>query len=427
MTLCAYPQGGGGGLRERDGGATSRARRGTLWSSDEMGTLTMTAPLTTPRTFTLHVPDELLADLKTRLERVRWPDQPPHGEPWQFGTDLAYLKELVEYWKSDFDWRAQEAKLNAFPQYTAAAGGIDVHFIKVDGSGPNPMPLLLSHGWPGSVLEFHKLLPMLTDPASFGGDPQDSFTVVAPSLPGYTLSFKPNQPRFGVADIAKVFTQLMRDVLGYQRFAAQGGDWGSFISAYLAYSQPQHLIGIHINLLPLRREPPSAVPDDAELQAYAKELESWLREETGYSTIQGTRPQTLAYALTDSPVGLAAWIVEKFRTWSDNHGNLENSFSKDELLTNIMLYWVTGAIGSSFWPYYSRLHDGWPLPAERKVEVPTAYQAFPRDILHPPRVLAERAFNVQRWTMAPRGGHFAALEEPELLAEDVRAFFRPLR
>ncbi|HET6317771.1 MAG TPA: alpha/beta hydrolase, partial [Chloroflexota bacterium] len=268
---------------------------------------------------------------------------------------------------------------------------------------------------------------MLSDPASFGGDPQDAFTVVAPSLPGYTLSFKPNQPRFGVPDIATAFSELMRDVLGYQRFAAQGGDWGSFISAYLAYSQPQRLIGIHINLLPLRREPPSAVPDDPELQAYTKELEYWLREETGYSTIQGTKPQTLAYALTDSPVGLAAWIIEKFRTWSDNHGNLEDSFSKDELLTNIMLYWVSGAIGSSFWPYFSRLHDGWPLPADRKVEVPTAYQAFPRDILHPPRALAERAFNVQRWTVAPRGGHFAALEEPELLADDVREFFRPLR
>ncbi len=381
-----------------------------------------------PKPFTLDVPDATLTDLKQRLERVRWPDQPPHGSAWQFGTDLTYLQQLVGYWKDSFDWRQQEAKLNAFPQFKAEAGGIDVHFIHIQGNGPNPMPLLLSHGWPGSVWEFNKLLPMLTDPARFGGDPNDAFTVVAPSLPGYTLSFKPNQPRFGVPDIAKTFTQLMGDVLGYDRFAAQGGDWGSFISAYLAYSVPERMVGIHINLLPLRREPPNPQEQSTpEMEAFRKELDHWMREETGYSTIQGTKPQTLAYGLTDSPVGLAAWIIEKFQTWSDCHGDLESSVSKDDLLTNIMLYWVTGAIGSSFWPYYSRLHDGWPLPADHRVEVPTAYLAFPKDILHPPRVLAERAFNIQRWTVAPKGGHFAALEEPELLVQDVREFFRSLR
>jgi microsomal epoxide hydrolase len=269
---------------------------------------------------------------------------------------------------------------------------------------------------------------MLTDPGRFGGNPADAFTVVAPSLPGYTLSFKPGQRRFGVPDIGSAFIDLMRDVLGYQRFAAQGGDWGSFISAFLGFTWPRHVVGIHINLIPLRREPltPQAI-EDPELAAYRTELDHWLREETGYSSIQATKPQTLAYALTDSPVGLAAWIVEKFRTWSDCDGDLSRSFSMDELLTNITLYWTTGAIGSSFWPYYSRLHDGWPLPADRRVEVPTAYQAFPKDILHPPRLLAERALNIQHWTVAPRGGHFAALEVPELLAEDVRQFFRTLR
>jgi microsomal epoxide hydrolase len=287
------------------------------------------------------------------------------------------------------------------------------------------MPLLLSHGWPGSIWEFNQLIPLLTDPAKFGGDPADAFTVVAPSLPGYTLSFRPNQPRFGLPDIARAFTELMVNVLGYERFGAQGGDWGSFISAYLAYSAPEHMLGIHINLLPLRREPPAA--DVAQDDAYRQELDHWLREETGYSGIQGTKPQTLAYALTDSPVGLAAWILEKFRTWSDCDGDVERSFSKDDLLTNIMLYWVTGAIGSSFWPYYARAHDGWPLPAEQRIEVPTAYQSFPKDILHPPRAMAERAFNIQRWTESPRGGHFAALEEPQRLADDVRAFFRGLR
>ena len=380
--------------------------------------------------FMLYVADTLLVDLRQRLERVRWPDEPPHGSAWQFGTDLHYLKQLVAYWRDGFDWRAQEARLNAFPQYTAPVAGIDLHFLHIPGQGPRPFPLLLSHGWPGSVWEFHKIIPMLTDPAHYGGDAADAFTVVAPSLPGYTLSFRPGQPRFGVPDIARAFAELMRDVLGYQRFAAQGGDWGAFISAYLGFTEPEHVVGIHINLIPLRREPPSAQAgsDDPEMVAYRAELDHWLREETGYSTIQATKPQTLAYALTDSPVGLAAWIVEKFRTWSDCDGDLERSFSKDDLLTNIMLYWVTGAIGSSFWPYYSRLHDGWPLPAaDRRVEVPTAYQSFPKDILHPPRSLAERAFNIQRWSVSPRGGHFAALEEPERLAEDVRAFFRPLR
>ena len=382
------------------------------------------------RPFELHVADDVLNDLKARLARVRWPDEPPGAAPWQYGADLRYLRELVTYWRDGFDWRAQEAKLNALPQYVASVADIDLHFVHVPGKGPNPLPLLLSHGWPGSIWEFHKLIPMLTDPARFGGDASDAFTVVAPSLPGYTLSFRPGQPRFGQPAIADAFATLMTDVLGYQRFGAQGGDWGAFISAYLGYAHAAHVIGIHINLVPLRREPPGreTVEDDsAEMRAYRAELDHWLREETGYSAIQGTKPQTLAYALTDSPVGLAAWIVEKFHTWSDHTGDIEQRFSKDDLLTNIMLYWTTGAIGSSFWPYYWRQHERWPLPGERRVEVPTAYQSFPRDILHPPRALAERGFNIQRWTVASAGGHFAALEEPAALAADVRAFFRDLR
>ncbi|MBV9326176.1 MAG: epoxide hydrolase [Chloroflexi bacterium] len=382
-----------------------------------------------PRPFTLHVADDVLDDLHQRLDRARFPDLPPHGEPWEYGTDVNYLRDLVAYWRDGFNWRQQEAALNAVPQYTASVAGIDVHFLHVPGVGPNPMPLLLSHGWPGSIWEFHKVIPRLTDPGRFGGDPADAFTVVAPSLPGYTLSFKPGQPRFGIAEIGAAFLELMRDVLGYNRFLAQGGDWGAFVSTIIALTEPTSTLGIHINLVPLRREPMNpADAQTAEVQAFADELNFWLREETGYSGIQGTKPQTLAFGLTDSPVGLAAWIVEKFRTWSDNRGNIENSFSKDELLTNITLYWVTGAIASSFWPYYVRQHAGWPLPAaDRRVEVPTAYQAFPKDILHPPRSIVERAFNIQRWTVAPRGGHFAALEVPDLLAEDVRAFARTLR
>ena len=381
-----------------------------------------------PKPFALHVDNTVLDDLRQRLDRARWPDEPPDATDWKYGTDLGYLKGLVEYWRTGFDWRRQEAALNAFPQFTAPVAGIDLHFLHVPGVGPDPTPLLLSHGWPGSIWEFHKIIPMLTDPARFGGDPADAFTVVTPSLPGYTLSFKPGQPRFGLVEIGQAFIQLMRDVLGYDRFLAQGGDWGAFISAAIAMTAPSCVTGIHINLMPLRREPPDRAIAAIDDSAYRQELDHWLREETGYSAIQGTKPQTLAYGLTDSPVGLAAWIVEKFRTWSDCDGDLARSFTRDELLTNIMLYWVSGAIGSSFWPYYWRAHVGWELPSsQRRVEVPTAYQSFPKDILHPPRALAERAFNIQRWSVATRGGHFAAMEEPELLAQDIREFARALR
>jgi pimeloyl-ACP methyl ester carboxylesterase len=381
-----------------------------------------------PRLFQLRVPDAVLTDLHDRLSRIRWPDEPPDTTAWQTGTDLTYLRKLVAYWQDGYDWRAQEALLNAFPQYTVSVQGIELHFISEHGVGPNPMPLILSHGWPSSVLEFHKLIPLLTDPARHGGDAADAFTVIAPSLPGFTLSFKPGQERFSLPGIADVFAELMVDVLGYRRFGAQGGDFGAFISAGLGLNHAEHVLGIHLNLLPLRRDGPPPPGDDPEMVAWRAELDHWLREEAGYASIQGTRPQTLAFALADSPVGLVAWIVEKFRNWSDCGGDVENSFTRDELLTNIMLYWVTGAIGSSFWPYYARQHEGWLLPGPRQVEVPTGYCSFPRDILHPPRAVAEQAFsNIQRWTVQPRGGHFAALEEPQALAADIRAFFRPLR
>jgi microsomal epoxide hydrolase len=380
----------------------------------------------TPRPFTIHVADDVLDDLRSRLGRVRWPDEVP-GSGWRYGTDLAYLKTLVAYWREAYDWRQHEAALNRLRQFTVPVAGIDVHFIHEPGVGPAPLPLLLSHGWPGSIVEFQRLIPMLTDPARFGGDPRDAFTVVAPSLPGYAFSFRPDQPRFGIVEIAEAFATLMTDVLGYGRFAAQGGDWGAFVTSCLGAAYPDRLVGIHLNLLSVRRDTRPTETASAEEAAYYAELEHWLREETGYMWIQGTRPQTLAYALTDSPVGLAAWIVEKFRAWSDCGGDVERRFSRDVLLTNVMLYWVTGAIGSSFWPYYARHHSPWPISERRPVTVPTAYAAFPREILHPPRSLAERVYNIRRWTTMPAGGHFAALEEPELLAADIRAFFRELR
>ena len=376
--------------------------------------------------FALHVADDAIADLRARLARTRFPDQAP-GAPWAYGSDVAYMQELVSYWRTDFDWRAQEARLNALPQYKSPLHGIDVHFLHVPGVGPDPCPLLLAHGWPGSVFEFLELIPRLADPARFGGDPADAFTVVAPSLPGFGLSFAPGQPRFSVEAIADCLADLM-GALGYERFAAQGGDWGAFVASRLGYARPGRMIGIHLNLMPLRRDPKMVADPTPEEQRYLDELAAWLKEETGYQWIQGTRPQTLAFALTDSPAGLAAWIVEKFRAWSDCGGDLESVFTRDRLLANVSLYWFTGAIGSSFWPYYARMHGPWPIPDGATIDVPTGYSEFPREILRPPRSLAERTFtDLRRWSVMARGGHFAALEQPDALAEEVRALFRPLR
>jgi len=377
--------------------------------------------------FSLRVPDNAITDLRERLARTRFPDQAP-GDPWAYGTSVDYLRGLIEYWCTNFDWRAQEARLNAFPQFKAPLHDIDVHFLHVPGKGPNPCPLLLMHGWPGSVFEFMDIIPRLTDPARFGGDPADAFTVVAPSLPGYGMSFRPGQKRFGIEEIADCLADLMTETLGYRRFAAQGGDWGGITASRMGYAHADKLIGIHVNLLAVRRDTNMVSNPTPEERTYLGELAQWLKEETGYQWIQGTRPQTLSFALTDSPAGLAAWIVEKFRVWSDCNGDVESAFTRDQLLANISLYWFTGAIGSSFFPYYFRMHRPWPIPEGGRIEVPTGYAAFPREVLRAPRSLAERTYtNLQRWTVMSRGGHFAAMEEPDALADDVRAFFRPLR
>jgi len=302
-----------------------------------------------------------------------------------------------------------------------------VHFIHQPGVGPDPLPLLLLHGWPGSFWEFHKLIPLLTDPARFGGEQVDAFTVIAPSLPGYGFSFQPGQPRFSRVAMADLFAALMTDVLGYPRFCSQGGDFGAIVTQRLAAAYPERLHGIHLNFLGgLRDVSQPGHPTDEETR-YLEEARRWQAEETGYQWIQGTKPQTLAYGLTDSPAGLAAWIVEKFRTWSDCEGEVERCFTKDELLTNVMLYWATGAINASFWPYYSWRHGDWTLADSPRIEVPAAYIAFPREINRPPRSMAERVLNIQRWTTMDRGGHFAALEQPEALATDIRTFFRQFR
>jgi len=380
-----------------------------------------------PMPFLLNIPDNVLQDLQERLSRARLPDEPPLNEPWSTGTSVAYMQRLINYWRNDFDWRAQEAMLNRFRQFTVPLAGIELHFIHEQGKGPDPMPLLLSHGWPGSVVEFHRLIPMLTDPVRYGGDPTDAFTVVAPSLPGYTLSFRPGQKRFSIEEIAEVFVELMTDVLGYQRFGAQGGDWGAFVASCLGYRFVQHLIGIHLNLLAVRRDRTMFENPTGEEKIFLAQIDRWVKNETGYQWIQGTRPTTLAFGLTDSPVGLAAWIVEKFRAWTDNSGEPDSAVSIDEMLTNIALYWVTGAIGSSFWPYYAR-HSKWPIPVGAEITVPTGYVEFPREILRPPRSVAQRLYtNITRWTVMPKGGHFAALEQPEALVREIREFFKPMR
>jgi microsomal epoxide hydrolase len=354
--------------------------------------------------FRAQIPEAAVFDLRERLARTRFPDE-PLLEPWSTGTGLSYLKDLIHYWRTGYDWRAHEARLNGFRQYKVALRGIELHFIHEPGRGATPMPLLLMHGWPGSVWEFNKLIPLLTE----------HFTVVAPSLPGFTFSFQPGQPRFGVEEMADAFAELM-SLLGYERFGAQGGDWGAFISARLGYAHPQRVTGIHLNYLPVRRDP---TPNDD--PGWAKQIAQWAKEESGYISIQGTKPQTLAYGLTDSPAGLAAWIAEKFRSWSDS------PISRDDLLTNISLYWFTGAIGSSFWPYYARAHRGWPIPEGKTVDVAVGYAEFPKEILRPPRALAEKTYrSIKRWTTMKKGGHFAALEQPEALAYEIAQFFKPL-
>ena len=378
-----------------------------------------------PQSFRVSVPEEVLQDLRQRLQRTRWPDEPA-GAGWQYGSALAVVRDLVDHWRDRYDWRRQEAALNAFDQFVIDENDSRLHFIRQEGVGPRPMPLLLLHGWPGSVWEFHKVIPLLTDPARFGGDARDAFTVVAPSLPGFGFSFKPGQPRRDRRQMADRLVRLMTHDLGFARFAVQGGDIGAQVGSRIAAAHPAHVAGLHLNLLSLRDAALPAQPSDAE-RAYAAELQQWITDESGYQWIQGTKPQTLAFGLTDSPAGLAAWMVEKFRSWSDCDGDVLSVFTRDDLLTGVMLYWTTGAIHSSFWPYWTSRHGDWTASSGPRIEVPTAYLAFPKEIYRPPRSMAERCYDIRRWTTAERGGHFAALEQPAALVEDVRAFFRDLR
>ncbi|MBC7282707.1 epoxide hydrolase family protein [Hoeflea sp.] len=375
--------------------------------------------------FELHVADADIEDLHFRLSRSRFPFA-SSAEPWELGADIAYMRDLTDYWQRTFDWRAQEQRLNSFPQFKLQLDDLELHFIHVHGPNPHARPLLLCHGWPGSIFEFLDIIPRLTDPERFGGSAEDAFTVIVPSLPGYGLSYQPGQKGFGVEEMADCFATLMRE-LNYDRYLVQGGDWGGFIASRMAYCYPDNVAGLHLNLVPVPRSGKASDRASADERAHFDRLELWLKDGVGYQWIQGTRPQTLSFGLMDSPLGLGAWIVEKFRAWSDCKGEIEGAISRDHLLANISLYWFTGAIGSSFYPYYARMHRPWPIPLDEKISVPMAYAEFPGEMVRPPRSLAEGLFSdIRRWTAMPRGGHFAALEQPELLAADIQAFAREI-
>ena len=377
--------------------------------------------------FTVHVDDRVLEDLQARLAQTRFPDQ-LEGAGWDYGTELVYLEELCEYWQKEFDWRAQEEALNRFDHYRCEVDGIGLHFIHQRSPVDNALPLVITHGWPGSVFEFTKIIGPLTDPEAHGGRAQDAFHVVCPSMPGYGFSDAPKHPGFDISCVAEVNAKLMAR-LGYGRYGAQGGDWGAPASAWLGIKDLEHVCGIHLNMALGRRPkdaenaPPLSEEDSRRLEA----ARHFTRTETGYQRIQGTKPQTLGYALTDSPAGLAAWIIEKFRTWSDCNGEVESRFTKDELLTNIMIYWINGNITSSMRLYYESMKDRHFGPPNDYVQTPTGCAVFPKELARLPRSWAEDSMNIVHWTEMPRGGHFAAMEEPELLVEDIRLFFRPLR
>ena len=378
--------------------------------------------------FSIQVSDAVLRDLDRRLDATRWPDE-LEDTGWELGSNLAYLRSLAEYWRHGFDWRREEATLNQLPQYRIALDGLHIHFVHACGKGPAPLPLIITHGWPGSFVEMAKLIPLLTDPASHGGRAEDAFDVIVPSLPGYGFSDRPRERGMEPRKIAALWARLMRE-LGYERFAAQGGDWGSAVSIALGLDHADRMIGIHLNYIAGRFLFGGALnqpPQDEMGRAYFEELRGWWDGEGGYSHEQGTKPQTLSYALNDSPVGLLAWIIEKFRTWSDCEGDVERVFTRDELLTNVMIYWVTETIASSARLYYETRQQPLNLSPANRIKPPVGFAVFPREIPIPPRELAERGLNVARWTTMPKGGHFAAMEEPQLLAEDVRAFFRELR
>ena len=380
--------------------------------------------------FEIVVPDAAISDLKNRLQNTRLPDQISETT-WEYGTDKAYLTELIDYWENEFDWREQERTLNQFDHFKTEIDGIEMHFIHQRSEHPDAIPLMIVHGWPGSISEFSKIIDPLVDPVTHGGSASDAFHVITPSLPGFGFSSAPTRPGYSPEKIAHILAALMEKI-GYQRYAIAGGDWGAIINRYLAFNYPDRLIGLHSNMMlagpPTDREQRADVTQAEETARAARG--AYMQNERAYQQMQGSKPQTLGYGLNDSPAGLAAWIVEKFHGWTDMPqgatGYLDNHFTKDELLTNIAIYWFTGTITSSTRIYYENSKTQVETPLSY-INVPTGAAIFPAEIFVTPRAWAEAAYDLRHWSVMSEGGHFAALEKPDLYLNDLRIFFRLLR
>ena len=378
------------------------------------------------KTFKIDVCQRDLNFIFKKVSEYPWHEMPSDGG-WQFGTNIDFMKDLCKYWVEQFDWKRQEDKINSFDNFTAEVDGIEVHFIYERGSGSKPKPLIISHGWPGSIIEFIEIIDPLAHPERYGGNAEDAFDVIVPSLVGFGFSGKPPRP-YGPRRMALIFNKLMTEVLGYKSYIAQGGDWGGTISTWLGYDYPKFCEGIHINIMTVRHyEGPKGVEEEL----WASTFEEDQIPENGYRILQATKPQTLSYGMMDSPVGIAAWIIEKFYSWSDNkRGDIETVFSKDVLLTNIMIYIITKTFNTASWIYYGREEEGGRVLSKKgkRVEVPTACALFPAEMSSwPPRSYVDRVYNVRQWTEMPSGGHFAAMEQPKFLIEDLRNFVRSLK
>ena len=377
------------------------------------------------KSFKVEISQEILQNINSKVKNFQWHEMPDDGG-WEYGTNLEYMKEFANYWINKFNWRKTEEKINKFKNFKTNVDGIDIHFIHEKGSGSNPKPLLLNHGWPGSIIEFLDIIDQLAHPENYGGNKEDSFDVVVPSLPGFGFSGRPSKP-IGPRKIAAIFNSLMINELNYKKYISQGGDFGGTICTWLGYDFPKNLLGIHINILITRHPDGPQTQEEIEWQERFKKEQ---RIEDGYRTQQSTKPQTLSYAMMDSPIGVAAWIIEKMRGWSDlKEGDIESVYSKDLLLSNIMFYLVTKTFNTSTWIYYGRREEGGrSLPKDHlPLKVPTAIAKFPKEYLEwAPRSYVERIYNVQQWTNMPAGGHFAALEKPDLLIKDIREFKKKL-
>ncbi len=375
-------------------------------------------------TFRVEVDDSDLEDLRSRLARTRFPDQ-IEGGGWDAGMATEYLRDLVEYWNHTYDWRAQEERLNGFDHFRTGIDGQSIHFIHSRSPHPDALPLLITHGWPGSIVEFLDVIPRLTDPPAFGGRAEDAFHVVAPSLPGYGFSEPPRTRGWDVRRIALAFIELMNR-LGYPRYGAQGGDWGAQVTSRIGALDPEHCAAIHLNM-PLGVRPESPGELTPEEQADLADMANFQRQESGYANEQGTKPQTVGVALNDSPAGLLAWIIEKFRTWSDCDGHPENCFSREQLITNVMVYWITQTSASSARLYWETNRSGVLKEKMPFIGIPTGVARYPKEVLRWPRSWVEEQYNITHWAVMPRGGHFAAMEQPELFSRDLQEFFRTVR